>query len=141
MLLQPGNQRLFTDDDAGLWAAQQFVTGEGHQINPGSQQPLRHRFGRQAVLRHINQRAAAQIGGGRQAVFGTQLRQLGFVHRGGKALNAVVAGMHLHQQPGLIVNRVTVVFQMGAVGGADFDQLAARLTHHVGNTERAANFH
>ncbi len=55
MLLQSGNQRLFTDDDTGLRAAQQFVTGEGHQINPGGQQPLRHRFGRQAVLRHINQ--------------------------------------------------------------------------------------
>ncbi|MNE10913.1 hypothetical protein D3C80_1036500 [compost metagenome] len=70
-----------------------------------------------------------------------ELRQFGFFHRGGKALDAVIAGMHLHQQPGLFVNRAAVIFQVGAVGRADLDQLATGLAHHVRDAERTANFH
>ena len=49
--------------------------------------------------------------------------------------------MHLHQQAGIVINGLTIIFRVGAVRGSDFMQDAARLAHHVGNTERAADLH
>ncbi len=49
--------------------------------------------------------------------------------------------MHLHQQAGIVVHRLTIIFRVGAVSGTDFMQNAARLAHHVRNTERAADLH
>ncbi|MNE82973.1 hypothetical protein D3C80_1797470 [compost metagenome] len=69
VLLQTGNEIFFTDNNPGLRPTQQFITGEGHQINTGGNQVLRHRFGWQAVLRHVDQRATAQIGRHRNVVF------------------------------------------------------------------------
>ena len=68
-------------------------------------------------------------------------RQLRFVDGFGKAFNAVVAGVDLHQQGGIVIHRLAIVFGMGAVGGAHFVQLTTRLAHHVGDAERPADLH
>ena len=41
-----------------------------------------------------------------------------------EALDGVVAGVHLHEQRGARADRRGIVLEMGAVGGADLDQLA-----------------
>ena len=49
--------------------------------------------------------------------------------------------MDFHQQSGIFIHRLTVIFRMGPVGGTDFAQNTSGLAHHVRNTKRAANFH
>ncbi|CPR71833.1 Uncharacterised protein [Salmonella enterica subsp. enterica serovar Bovismorbificans] len=48
--------------------------------------------------------------------------------------------MHLHQQPGIFIYRLTVIFRVRPVGGAHFMQRTARLAHNIRNTKRAADF-
>jgi hypothetical protein len=49
--------------------------------------------------------------------------------------------MHLEQEPRRRRQRRLVVLHAGAVGGADLDERAARLAHHVGDAETAADLH
>ncbi len=70
-----------------------------------------------------------------------QGRQGLFLHRMGKALDAVIAGVHLHQQGGALADGGGVVFEMGAVGGADLHQMAAGAGHDFRYPERAADLH
>ena len=141
MALQPGNQRAFADDNSGLRAAEQLVARETDQAHPGGDHLLRHRLLRQAILAEIHQRPAAQVGHHRDVQFAANGRQLRFVDGFGKAFNAVVAGVNLHQQRGIVIHRLTIVFGMGAVGGTHFVQLTTRLTHHIRNAKCAADLH
>ncbi|MNS85661.1 hypothetical protein D3C72_1195340 [compost metagenome] len=141
VLLELRNQFTFTNHNSGLWATEQFVAGEAHQAHACGDHLLRHRLFRQTVETQIHQRTAAQIGNDRHVQFAANLRQLRLFHRFGKAFNVIVAGVDFHQQRGVFVNRRAIIFRMRAVGGPDFMQLAARLTHHVRNAERAANLH
>ena len=102
---------------------------------------MRHRLLRQAILTEIHQRPAAQVGHYRDVQLAADDRQLRFVDGFGKAFNAVVAGVDLHQQGGIVIHRLAIVFGVGAVGGAHFVQLTTCLTHHVGNAERPADLH
>ena len=97
------------------------------------------RLVRQAVGGEVDQRAAAQVHCKRQAVPMRELRQLVLGDRRGEALDGVVAGVHLHQQRGLRPDRLLVVAQVSAVGGADLDQLHAGARHDVGHAEGAAD--
>ena len=141
MALQPGNQRAFADDNPGLRAAEQLVAGETDQAHPGGDHLLRHRLLRQAILAEIHQRPAAQVGHHRDVQFAANGRQLRFVDGFGKALNTVVAGVDLHQQRGIVIHRLAIIFGMGAVGGTHFVQLATRLAHHVGDAKCPADLH
>ena len=49
----------------------------------------------------------------------TELRQLRQPHLGDEAAHLEVAAMHLQQQGSIIGNGIFIVFQMGAIGGAD----------------------
>ncbi|MNO09544.1 hypothetical protein D3C81_2327840 [compost metagenome] len=49
----------------------------------------------------------------------TDRRQLGFIHRFGKAFNAVIAGMHFHQQTGIFIHCLTVIAGVRPVSGTD----------------------
>ncbi len=53
----------------------------------------------------------------------------------------VIAGVDLHQQGGIFIHRLAIIFRMGAVGGTHFMQRTARLAHHVRDAKRAANLH
>jgi len=50
-----------TDDDAGLWAAQQLVTGEAHQVYSGRYRSLNRWLRGYAKGRAVDQRATAKI--------------------------------------------------------------------------------
>ena len=54
---------------------------------------------------------------------------------GGKALDAVVARMHFHDQGGLRPDGVGKITQMCAVGGADLAKPTARPRHDVGQAK------
>ena len=60
-------------------------------------------------------------------------------HRLGESLDVVVARMDFQQQRGGAVDRILVIAEMRAVGGADLDQAAAGTRHDVGNAEAAAD--
>ena len=49
--------------------------------------------------------------------------------------------MNFHQQRGALADSVGVVARVGAVGGANFDQLGTGARHHVGNAKGTANLH
>ena len=139
VLLDFGDQIGAPGDDARLRSAQQFVAAEGDQVGALFQGILWCRFIGQAIGAEVDQCAAAQIDNKGQAVFPGQGRHVLFRHRLGEALDGVIRRMHLHQQRRPGADRPGEVLEVGAVGGADLDQLAAGPFHNVGNAEGAAD--
>ena len=140
VLAYAADRRLAADDQARLRTAKQLVAGEGDDIAAGGQHLLRQWLARQAVVRQVDQRAAAQVGGERHATRMRNGRQHRFVDRRGEALHHVVARVHLHHEGGVLVDGALVVGGMRAVGGADFDHAGARARHHVGHAKGAPDF-
>ena len=95
---------------------------------------------RQAVGGQISQRAAAEVDDEGQLVLVCQRGEFGFGYGMGEAADGVVAGMHLHQHRRARVDAFREIPEMGAVGGADFDQLGSGAAHDVGHAEGAADF-
>ena len=108
-------------------------------VATGREHLLRQRFTRQAVVRQVDQGAAAKVGRQRYAPRMGDAGECCLVDRRGEALHRVVAGVDLHQQRGVGIDGALVVLRMGAVGGADFDHARARARHHVGHAEGAAD--
>lgn len=127
------------DDEPGLRPPQQLVAAEGDHVAAGRQHLLRQRLARQPVSAQVHQRAAAQVGGQRQALRMGNARERRLAHRRGEPLDRVVAGVHLHQERGAFADGAFVVVRVGAVGGAHFDQRGAGGGHHVGHAEGAAD--
>ena len=94
---------------------------------------------RQPPVFEINQCAAAEIDPEWQLMFVCDGGEFGFRYGCGETLYGVVAGVHLHQRRGAFVDGLDKVFGVGAVGGADFAQLAARARHDVWNAKGAAD--
>ena len=94
---------------------------------------------RQTIARQIDQGAAAQIHDEGPVVTVGERRQFRFGHRGGEALDGVVAGVDLHQQRRARPDRLLEVAQMGAVGCSDLAQFGAGAAHDVGHPEGAAD--
>jgi len=69
-----------------------------------------------------------------------QLRQFGGGHARGETLNAVIARVHPHDQTAARADGGLVVTGVGAVGGADFNELHPGAGHDVGNAKRPADF-
>jgi hypothetical protein len=130
---------LAADDDAGLRAAEQLVAGEGDEVGAGGQRASC------GVGSWAGQRArSVSVPLPRSTMNGTAVGvrdggDLGFVDHLGEALHRVVRGVHLHQQRRLRADGLGVVLGVGAVGGADLDQLGAGAAHDVGHAEGAAD--
>ena len=54
---------------------------------------------------------------------------------GGESVNDVVTGMDFEQHAGFRMDGIREIFQVRAVGGADFFQTAASSRHDVRNAE------
>src|SRR6516165_10413211 len=92
------------------------------------------------MARKIHKRAGSQVVDQwhiRLAGYHCQVRSADL---GAEALNAVVGGVDLEDDPGLRTQCLTVILRMGAVGRADLDQLCPSLRHYVGHAERPAYF-
>jgi hypothetical protein len=87
----------------------------------------------------VDQRAAAEVDRRRAVVLVRQRGSSAFGHGVGEALDRVVAGMHLHQQRGARPDGFREVLEVGAVGGADLDQLRPGALHDVRHAEGAAD--
>ncbi len=109
------------------------------RFGAGGDRLPRRRLGGQPPARQVDQRAAAEVDHERHAALAAERGQLGLGDAGGEALHRVVAGVHLHQQRAARAERLGVVAQVGAVGGADLDQLRAGPPHDVRDAERAAD--
>ena len=133
------DQLLLADDQPGLRATEQLVAGEGDDVGAGRQRLLRRRLGWQAEGGEIGQRATAEVDNERQPGIVGDFCHFLLVDRSSKAGDHVVAGMHLHQQRRLRADGLGIVPGVRAVGGADFDQLHLRPTHHVGDAEGATD--
>ncbi len=92
-------------------------------------------------MRRVHERAAAKVRDHRHRVAAAELDELFERHLFGEALDTVVAGVHLEQQRRTFAQRLCVVLEMGAVGGADLHQAAAALAHDVRHAEAAADLH
>ena len=128
------------DDDAGLRPAEELVAAEGHEIGAVRQRLLRGRFLRQSILTQIHQRAAAQVHHEWQPPGVRKRREFLLGHHRGETLDRVVAGVHLHEQRTARADGLLEIGEMGAIGGADLAQAAARARHDRGNAERSADF-
>src|SRR5262249_36184472 len=96
---------------------------------------------RQPPAVEIDQRAAAEILDKGQAVLAGKGRELCRRYRGREALDHVVAGVDLEDQPRLRADRRRKVGKMGAVGGANLTQPGAGAGHDVGQSERATDLY
>ncbi len=94
---------------------------------------------RQAPGFEIDQGAAAEIFDKRNVALSGEGGELCRRRRGGKALDRVVAGVRLQDQPGVGADRGSEIAEMGTVGGADLAQPCPRARHDVGQTERPAD--
>src|SRR5207244_4510887 len=128
------------DDDAGLRPAEELVAAEGHEISAMCQRLLRGRFFRQSILAQIHQRAAAQVHHEWQPPGVRKRREFLFGHHRGETLDRIVAGVHLHEQRTARADGLLEIDEMGAIGGADLAQAAARARHDRRNAERSADF-
>ena len=141
MPLQGLDPFLFTKDDARLRAAQQLVPRKAEDVHPGPDAVHDGGLAVDADTLQIEEAARAQILDDRQTGLAAQLHHFGEGHAVGKAQNAVIAGMHLEQGPGVFPDSPLIVPQVGLVGGTHFPQQAAALLHDLGDAEGAADLH
>ena len=127
------------DDEAGLRAAEQLVAREGDEVGALGDRLGDGRLARQAVGGEVDEGAGAEVVDERHAVVMGDPRQFGRRHRLGEALDPVVGGVDLQDQPGLGTERAGIVAGVGAVGGADLDEPGAGTRHDVGHAEGAAD--
>ena len=86
--------------------------------------------GEGAAAEVVDEHRAEAVGQGRQLLQG---------RLGGEPDDAVVAGVHAQHRPRAGVPGVFEVAQVGAVGGADLDQLGAALAQDVGDAKAVAD--
>src|SRR2546427_10428675 len=128
------------DDDAGLRPAEELVAAEGHEISAMCQRLLRGRLFGQSILAQIHQRAAAQVHHEWQPPGVRKRREFLFGHHRRETLDRIVAGVHLHEQRTARADGLLEIGEMGAIGGADLAQAAARMRHELGTADRSAAF-
>ena len=129
------DQLLLAGNVAGLGAAEEFVTGEGDDVDTGGDAVLHERFV-DAIGLEIDERAGTQI------FVDGDIQAGEFVQSwlGGEAGDVKVAGMDAQQERGFGGDGVGVIGNCGFVGGADFDELNASGAHDVGDAEAIADF-
>ena len=90
---------------------------------------------RQAVVFEIDQSAAAEVIDEGNAMLLRQLAEGGFGDDSGKTFDDIIGCMDLHDHAGAGLKGRLEILKVGAVGGADFDQLATRSGHDVRHTK------
>src|SRR5262249_61899302 len=95
VLLEPRDDRPLADDDAGLWAAEQLVARERHEIDAGGDDFGHRGLVRKAPRSEVDQRARAEILHHRHATLVAELDELTAGHVGGEADHAVVRRVDL----------------------------------------------
>jgi len=115
-----------------LGTAEQLVSTTGHEVGTVGQSRCGIRLLGQKRIRR--QEAAADVDHDRHSET-RETGELGDGHRGGEALDAEVARMHLEDTARVRSDRVGVVAQRGAVGGADLAEPSTRRCDQVGQAE------
>ena len=103
---QPRDQIGAADDEPRLRAAQQFVAAEGDEI--GARAPAPRRRSARAAGPNASRSTSVPLPRSSTngiAVLARQRGELRRRHRGGEALDRVIAGVHLEDQPGLRPDR------------------------------------
>ena len=95
VILDPPDQILSADDEAGLRAAQKLVAGEGDEIGAGGDGFLDRRLVRQPITGEIDQRAGAEVVDQRHLALARQRRKIARGHLLGETLDAIVRGVNL----------------------------------------------
>ena len=129
------HMRAPADDEADLRAAEQLVAGKGHDIGAVGHR-LAHGFLlRQAISRHVDQRARAEIVEQRLAGGMGDARDLASVDRRRETLDAVVGCVGFDEKAGFVGDGAPIIVGMRAIGRADLDELHPGARHDVGHTE------
>ena len=95
-------QSSLADDDAALRAADELVAAEADDIGAGRDALLDQRLVLEAVLREVDQRAAAEVVDHRDAVLAAELGQLLDARLLGEADDAVVAVVDAQDGAGVL---------------------------------------
>ena len=127
------------DDDPCLGSAEQLVAAEGDQVDAGSQCFPYRWLAWQSIRGQVHQQAATEIFEDRNVLLMSKFSQLFAADRFGEAEDPVVAGVDLENKRRLFVDGVSVILEMGLVGGAHFNQFDTTGRHNVRDTERAAD--
>src|SRR5450759_4621697 len=124
---------------SGLRAAEELVAAEGHDVGAGGDAARERRLlGEQ---RQPGQGAAAEVVDEHGVVLVGHAGEL--LERGlrSEPHDAVVAGVHAQDGARALWPGLLEVLEVGAVGGADFDQLGPALTQDVGDAKAVADLH
>ena len=113
-------------DDAGLRPAEELVTGEGYQIGACGNAVLGCRFFGEAELPGVDEATAADIVDQGNTGLAGEGGKFPGVGGFGEADDLEVAGVDLQKEGGVFGDGVPVVGQIGAVGGADLDEIGRR---------------
>ena len=144
MALQFCHNGLAADYDAGLWSTEQFVAGKTHHVRAGAQAFLNGRLVPEAEGVGFEQCSGADVVCHRQAVLAAERDQLRQIRLGGEADDPKVAVMGAQNERHAVLLRgdgLFIIVQVGAVGGAYFDQLPARLLQNIWHAKAAADLH
>ena len=132
----------FAGDDASLWAAEQLVAAEAHEVSTALEHLARRGF--VMTVRPFpggQQRAAAKILDERHSLLARQCGQLMAFRLSDKAIHEKIASMHLEQQSGFLAGGLGIILQCGSVGGANFAQARAAGLENIRDAKAAADLH
>ncbi len=128
-------------NDAGLWAAEEFVAGEDDEVDATFEAFLRGGFvfdGGQGVGVHHG--ARAEVFDERDLVFFGESCELGDFGFADESVDVEVGAVDFEDEGGLWGDGLLVVVEVGFVGGAYFDEFGARSFEDFWDPESAANF-
>ena len=94
---------------------------------------------RQSPLAQVDERTSAKIGNEGQRMLVRECGQANLIHGFGKATNLVITRVDFHDEAGLRPDGFLIIFQVGAIGGANLHQFATGALHDLGHAEFAAD--
>ena len=139
MTLEHVKAGLFPHKDTCLRAAEELIARAGDRVRARADGALQRRLAVNAERFKVKKAAAAEVLEKRQAAGMSERGKLLAARALGKADDAVVAGVDLHQRAGMLTDGGGIVRGAGLVGRADLAQRRAAGGHDLRHTKAAAD--
>ena len=139
MALEHVKAGLFPHEDTRLRAAEELIARAGDRVRARADGALQRRLAVDAERFKVEKAAAAEVLEKRQAAGMSERGKLLAARALGKADDAVVAGVDLHQRAGMLTDGGGIVRGAGLVGRADLAQRRAAGGHDLRHTKAAAD--
>jgi hypothetical protein len=126
-------------DQTALWSAQKLVAAEGNDIHPRFQRFAYNRFAFDADASKIEYRSGTGVFIKQQAIRVRKISDLFHRRHCRESDYAIVGRMYLEDQFCILIDRVFVIGDPGAVGRTDLSEHGSRLSQHIRDTKITAN--